>query len=62
LWGKHGDTWVPIISRNLKKDEAAHGGRQGFVDLWADTGERTGDHEYPKIRGNDKLMKWLEKQ
>lgn len=62
LWGQRGDTWVPIISRQLRESEAPHGSRPGFVDLWADTGERTGDNEYPRIRGNEKLMQWLEKQ
>lgn len=63
-----GDSWarrepdgpyLPVIRRDKLPDEAPHGGRKGFVDLWADTGERLPDNKYPCILGNEPLFKFL---
>ncbi len=58
-WGRRGEEIVPVIRRDKREDEPAHGGRQGFVDLWADTGERLGDAEWPSIRFNGALFDFL---
>jgi hypothetical protein len=64
---KHGCDWAkdangnekPSIRRDLREGEKQHGKRQGFVDEWADTGERLPDNQYPYIKGNSKLFKFL---
>ncbi len=58
-WARRGEEIVPVIRRDKREDEPAHGTRQGFVDLWADTGERLGDNEWPFLRGNEALLDFL---
>jgi hypothetical protein len=65
---EHGVDWADdpatgqrraVIRRDLQPGEEPHAKRQGFVDLWADTGERLPDRLYPYLQQNDELFKWL---
>jgi len=58
-WIKQDEGWRLVIRRDLEEDEESHGGRQGFVDEWADTGERLPDNEFPMLRTNKKLFNYL---
>jgi len=58
-WGRRGEEIVPVIRRDKRDDEPPHGSRQGFVDLYADTGERMPDKQYPFLRENQPLFKHL---
>lgn len=49
----------PVLRRVLKEGEAQHGKREGFVDEWADTGERLPDGLFPYCKQNTKLFEWL---
>jgi hypothetical protein len=62
LWIKEeDDTYRRVLRRQgLKPNELPHGTRKGFVDEWADTGERIPDALYPHIRNNKELFDFLE--
>lgn len=60
LWLKRDGVYVPVIRRDLQENEEPHGKRHGFVDLWADTGERVPELQFPYLRENDLLFKYLE--
>lgn len=67
-----GDLWVKLANgnkkfgyravtrRDLAKGELPHGGRQGFVDTYVDSGERLPSDEYPFLRQNEALFKYLD--
>lgn len=49
----------PSVRHDLRPGEAPHGKRRGFVDEWADTGERLPDDTYPYYMGNEALFNAL---
>jgi hypothetical protein len=51
--------WREILRRDLKEGEEPHGARKGFVDEWADTGERTPDDVHGYYRENKELFEFL---
>jgi hypothetical protein len=51
----------PVIRRDLAEGEASHGTRDGFVDLYVDTGERLPDNVYPFGQENKELFEYLQK-
>jgi len=58
-WAKRDGKFVSIIRRDLRPDETPHFNRQGFVDEWADTGERLPQGVWPCLRQNDDLFNFL---
>lgn len=57
-WAMRGDDIVPAIRRDLQENEQPHGTRQGFVDLYADTLDRTSGWVF--MTENKELFKFLD--
>jgi hypothetical protein len=58
-WAERDGRIFPVVRRDLRAGETPHGKRQGFVDEWADTGERMPDDRYPFLRENEALFNYL---
>ena len=59
-WARRDKKLIPVVRRDLLENEPQHGSREGFVDEWADTGERLPDCLYPHLLGNEALFKFLD--